>query len=270
MQAQAGQKHKKRWPIYTGTGILILGVAMSPLKETILKTIGLSQQTVKKDQFEYNSDYLLFVANRDPSLSLLLKNGWLPALISKKLSGMQHADRPNGNFNSITIDTPSETELKQLHEVQLIKIYYLLQALGNEKFRQRIGRELLDSSKEAGDERGGILRLTSDGTVKTTFIRNTRPHSGQYVPQWQLYEWDMLVPFHSHSFYENKPFAVAGLSPDDFCNLENQPLCTANAMVLFSLINIQKRAFNVDIGLMVKTTGNKATGWNLDLGVYSY
>lgn len=225
-----------------------------------------------------NYEYVLGVAEKNDALCSLLIKGkeGLAEDISRKLEELDHVN-PEGYcdnpfYDDITLmNIPTPEELARFDEVRLIRIFYLLQALSDSDFRQRIGEELEKDTRDYTCEHGGVFHLKTNGSLDIEMLRNTQNDPNvdliiinyahyipdkNYCPETPKYTLDILTGFHFHARQENFVESSA-LSHNDF--LMEQAVFT----------RLGKNKFNADIGLFYKEN-DKVHKANLDLGVYGY
>ncbi len=295
---------KHKWPLYVGVAVSLTGATLlSPLREPIFKAVGLKEPT--------NNEQVLTTARGDKTLSALLKKGnrGLAEFISSALQKQEHVNPDYyptyAKEHGITImNTPSPDELESLSKAQLVKIYYLLQALSDPEFRKIIGDELNKDMADKSGEHGGILHLvnlngklqvavemvpnnngpnpfealaldgitvgdmSSEDLLKAT--DNSREPDNEYNPEKRLFSLDMLCPVHFHA--QKITLDGAALSGEDFENIDITSQGSQYVLrepASFSTVGGNK--FNVDMGLVVLgENGKTSKAINLDLGVYPY
>ncbi|MEW6329155.1 MAG: hypothetical protein AB1468_03495 [Candidatus Micrarchaeota archaeon] len=262
---------------FTLTGIMLVSsdsvsvLFKKPFAEQIIKTVN------------HNHEYIMRVARRDKLLRELIKNkSVLASYLADILKTLPHTDPPAGKGEMTKIITnPTKDDLEKLELIDLIKIYYLLNALKNDEFRLVIGSELDKDTADKTGEHGGALCLGEIGDVTLRMVPNklvvsdTANYSnGQYNPDAYYHPEirsseigpTVLTALHLHARRVNHS-GCARLSPDDFKGDYGELVFT----------RIGKNKFNVDMGFVrvkpnspIIIDGVTTEHINIDLGVYSY
>lgn len=258
------------WPVYLGTFVVtsVLGISqLQDYREPETEKPVLVATT--------NTDYILEVARWDRKLYPLIENGkrGLADYISRRLAGLEHINPKEYYDYIVVMNTPTPDDLMVFKSKNLIKIYYLLQALSDDEFRERIGKELGLDTKDRMSEHGGVFHLQNDGKLEIEMLSDDsgsvdlilsegigfgRSSSDRsYIPAEPEYTLDILLPFHFHAHRENYPQSSA---------ISNQD----GRQTVFTPLG--KGRFNVDIGLFddVKIANGERVHVNIDLGTYDY
>jgi hypothetical protein len=215
---------------------------------------GSGSEEVKEEpqaQSQTNSKYVKMVAKG-------LKKNKLVEEISEMLYRADHVNPEfyNGEFE--TMDTPTTHELMKFKKKALIKVYYLLHALDDSDFKQKIGEELEIDRYDTSSEYGGILHLLENGDVGIQMLPSDPSKCSLDARSWFSsladyfyclpdvgYVVDRLAVFHFHS------------------NRQSTALSSSDVGVLFT--RIDENTFNVGYSLH-----SEGKNYNLDLGVYRY
>ena len=224
----------------------------------VVALAGCGNEEVKEKPDQTNSQYVKMVLKKNYDL----KKYQLVNSISEILDGVDHINPEPYEGDAKIMNTPSPIELKKFKKKNLIKVYYLLQALSDSDFRQKIGEELEKDMNDTSCEYGGVLYLLENGEVKIQMLPHDplkcsldiRSKIGsladyRYCLPDVDYAIDKLAVFHFHS---HKTY-----------NRQSTALSPGDGGIVFSRMDGNR--FNVDIGLRCKKEFV-----NLDLGVYRY
>ncbi len=299
------EKPKSAFPRMVFTSLLIASMNFLPIAEPILQPPRVSEAkaqtapdsaktariydsllTIEREVFlrmlDRNKSYVVDFAKKDKKLAPRVKS--LPQMLSDRLSKLEHMNpapellKALTNGFEVTIWTsPTAEELKQLERHQLVKIYYLMEALSDSTTRKQMGRNLEADRYDQTGEWGGMSHLSKSGVwfdfvpsnplvsivspsekleLELEAAINPRQFDNSYYSEPNIPR-DMLFPFHFHAQTVNDTGATFPSYADFRCG----------EGIMLSLVDLGK--FNVDVVLWIKN-GDKWRWIDLDLGVYTY
>lgn len=225
-----------------------------------------------------NEDYIMQQALKNKHLSKLLENegAALAEYISNYLKRINHVnpeEHPYKNGSDVQIwSTPLAQQILGCGLDIQVRIYFLLEALKIDEFREELGRELERDTEDTRCEHGGALHLKPDGILEIEMIPcevfDGFSWSGlqlRYVKADRTYiaarnpdpAIDVLLLFHFHARLVEFVYKSM-LAPND--------IAFTNFLVF---TRIGENRFNVDIDPVCENH-EKRFRVNLDLGIYSY
>ncbi|MFA5050188.1 MAG: hypothetical protein WC501_04225 [Candidatus Micrarchaeia archaeon] len=274
---------KRVVPIVCACALAVV-FSRSPLIENILRTDRPTQTTATQSD---NYNYFQQAAKGNKNLVHLLKNGKhdLAVYLSERLKELKHAT-PEGYLllhpaREITVmETPSAEQLQQFETIQLIKIYYIMQALSDPEFRNRIFEELEKDTTDRKSEHGGALHLLHSCEKSTATIemvpsqyrgnviedftgRQFNPDS-IYSPKQIPDTPDMLGPFHFHARAISPHYTA--FSGNDFFSMAN--VFGFTEFFLFS--RPERNQFNADMAIILVEKDGRTIKAKIDLDLGTY
>lgn len=254
--------------LIAGGALLITLLSFEPLGEHIMKPPQSERPAPKSlcskpGRLNGNDSYILGVYPKVSKQALV-------SFISEYLQSAEHTTPVDykGRFDDevIVMTRPSREDLMGLEHADLARIYHILSALSQKRFRRYIDERMSEDTRDTTAEHGGILRLKPDGRVTVRMVESNPDNPfflrGDtldlfYGPKDMPSPDDLLTRFHFHAQTEDEQ-NYAAPQPLDF------PVSCPSELVLSRLSGGR---INADIAVYGESNGRRFKV-ELDLGIY--